>query len=107
MQASLERCAIRDWRLDDAPSLTRHAHNRRVWLGLRDLFPHPYAIENAHEFLRQATAEKPTTRIRIDIERVAAVALGIHIGEHILRHVGQLGYALVAEFWAPCLLTQA
>src|SRR5437667_5801363 len=72
MQVSLERCAIREWRLDDAPLLTRHANNRRVWLGLRDLFPHPYAIENAHEFLRQAAAEKPTTKFCIDIEGSAA-----------------------------------
>jgi hypothetical protein len=80
--------------LEDAPSLTKHANNRRVWLGLRDLFPHPYAIENAHEFLRQATAEKPTTKFCIDIEGAAAGGIGIRIGEDVHRHVGQLGYWL-------------
>jgi RimJ/RimL family protein N-acetyltransferase len=42
MELVLERCTIRAWHPDDAASLAKHANNRRVWLGLRDLFPHPY-----------------------------------------------------------------
>jgi RimJ/RimL family protein N-acetyltransferase len=41
MQLALERCIIRPWRLDDAESLVRHANNRKIWLAVRDLFPHP------------------------------------------------------------------
>jgi Acetyltransferase (GNAT) domain len=107
VELKLERCTIRDWRLEDAPSLTKHANNRRVWLGLRDLFPHPYAIENAHEFLRQATAEKPTTKFCIDIEGAAAGGIGIRIGEDVHRHVGQLGYWLGEEFWGRGIMTEA
>jgi hypothetical protein len=47
MQLLLDRCTIRDWRLDDAASLAKHANNRKVWLGLRDLFPHPYSVDDA------------------------------------------------------------
>jgi hypothetical protein len=81
VELKLERCTICDWRLEDAPSLTKHANNRRVWLGLRGLFPHPYAIENAHEFLRQATAEKPTTKFCIDLEGAAAAASVFVLGK--------------------------
>jgi RimJ/RimL family protein N-acetyltransferase len=59
MQLALERCTIRDWRLDDAALLAKYANNRRVWLGLRDLFPHPYTIDDANEFLQRATTEQP------------------------------------------------
>ena len=44
------------WQLEidaAADSLARHANNRKVWLALRDLFPHPYTIEDAHKFLKQ------------------------------------------------------
>jgi len=44
------------------------ANNRRVWLGLRDLFPHPYSIDDAHKFLRVAMTEQPTTKFCIEIE---------------------------------------
>src|SRR4029077_18480510 len=50
LQLVLERCTIRPWRLDDAESLTKHANNRKVWLALRDLFPYPYTMQDAHEF---------------------------------------------------------
>ena len=65
MQLVLERCTIRQWRLDDAESLVKHANNRKVWLGLRDVFPHPYTMQDAHEFLQQAISEPPTTNFAL------------------------------------------
>jgi hypothetical protein len=38
---------IRSWCDTDVESLQRHANNRNVWLNLRDVFPHPYTIEDA------------------------------------------------------------
>ena len=107
MELRLKRCTIREYRLDDAESLAKHANNRRVWLALRDLFPHPYAIENAHEFLRQATTEKPTTKFCIDLEGATAGGIGIRLGEDVHRHVGQLGYWLGEEFWGRGIMTEA
>jgi hypothetical protein len=37
--------AIREWRQTDAADLARLADDRAVWLGLRDVFPHPYGLE--------------------------------------------------------------
>jgi hypothetical protein len=71
MQLALERCMIRDWRFDDAASLAKHANNRRVWLGLRDLFPHPYTMDDANEFLRRATTEQPMTNFCIEVAQSA------------------------------------
>jgi len=56
MHLVLESCTIRPWRMDDAESLVKHVNNRKVWLGLRDLFPHPYTTEDAHEFLQKKIA---------------------------------------------------
>jgi RimJ/RimL family protein N-acetyltransferase len=47
VQLLLERGTVRPWRFDDAESLAKHANNRRIWLGLRDLFPHPYTLDDA------------------------------------------------------------
>jgi RimJ/RimL family protein N-acetyltransferase len=104
---NLERCTIRDWRTDDAASLARHANNRRVWLGLRDLFPHPYSIDDAHKFLRVAMTEQPITKFCIEIEGSAAGGIGIRLGGGVHRHVGQLGYWLGEEFWSRGIMTEA
>jgi hypothetical protein len=58
----LERCTVRPWRLDDTQSVASHANNRKIWLGVRDLFPYPYTIQDAHEFLQRAISEQPEMR---------------------------------------------
>jgi hypothetical protein len=53
MQLVLKSRTIRPWRLDDAESLAKHANNRKIWLGLRGLFPDPYTSDDAHKFLQK------------------------------------------------------
>ena len=38
---------VREWRAEDAADLALQANDRRVWLNMRDAFPHPYGIEGA------------------------------------------------------------
>jgi ribosomal-protein-alanine N-acetyltransferase len=78
VQLLLERGTVRPWRFDDAESLAKHANNRRIWLGLRDLFPHPYTLDDAKQFLRRATSAQPTTDFCIEIDGSAAGGVGIH-----------------------------
>jgi ribosomal-protein-alanine N-acetyltransferase len=93
--------------MDDAPSLAKHANNRRVWLGLRDLFPHPYTIEDAKTFLDRAIADRPATKFCIEINRAAAGGIGIRMGEDVHRHVAALGYWLGQEFWGHGVMSEA
>ena|SRR5262245_60582838 len=80
MQLVLERCTVRPWRLDDAESLASHANNRKVRLAVRDAFPHPYTINDAHEFICQATLEQAATRFCVEVDGVAAGGIGVHPG---------------------------
>jgi [ribosomal protein S5]-alanine N-acetyltransferase len=66
MQLVLERCIVRPWRLDDAESPARHANHRKIWLGVRDLFPHPYTIQDAHEFLQRTISEGSAMKFCIE-----------------------------------------
>jgi [ribosomal protein S5]-alanine N-acetyltransferase len=106
MQLVLEGCTIRAWRLDDAESLTKHANNRKVWLALRDLFPHPYKIQDAHEFLQRAINEQPTTNFCIEVNGVAAGGSGIHLGQDVHRHTVELGYWLGEKFWRRGIMSK-
>jgi ribosomal-protein-alanine N-acetyltransferase len=78
MQLVLERCTIRPWRLDDAESLAAHANNRKVWLALRDLFPHPYTIEDARKFLEAAVNSEPITNFALKL--MAQPSVGLDFG---------------------------
>jgi len=52
---------VREWQEADAESLALRANDRRVWLGLRDAFPHPYGIEDARRFIGMAQQKSPQT----------------------------------------------
>ena len=44
MQLTLRTCDVRTWRSTDLDSLVKYANNRRIWINLRDRFPHPRAL---------------------------------------------------------------
>jgi [ribosomal protein S5]-alanine N-acetyltransferase len=107
MQFVLERCTVRPWRMSDADSLVRHANNRKVWLVVRDRFPHPYTIQDAHEFLQRATTEQPEMKFCIEIEGAAVGGIGVHPGEDVHRHTATLGYWLGEKFWGRGVMSEA
>ena len=107
MHLVLKNCAIRPWRLGDAESIARYANNRKVWLAVRDAFPHPYTINDAHEFIRRTTVEEPATRFCVEVDGVAAGGIGVHPGHDVHRHTATVGCWLGEEFWGRGIMTEA
>jgi RimJ/RimL family protein N-acetyltransferase len=107
MKLTLERCTVRPWRLDDAGSLVRHANNRKVWIALRDIFPHPYTIEDADTFLRSVINSEPVTLFCVEANGGAVGGIGIRIGTDVHRRTAELGYWLGEEFWRRGIMTEA
>jgi len=93
--------------MNDAESLAKHANNRRVWLTLRDRFPHPYTIEDAKSFLERATNEKESEKFFcIDIDGAAVGGIGMKPGEDVCRLTAEFGYWLGEEFWGQGIMSQ-
>jgi ribosomal-protein-alanine N-acetyltransferase len=107
MRLTLEQCTVRPWRLDDAESIVRHANNRKVWLVVRDRFPHPYSIRDAHEFLQRTISEEPEMKFCIEVEGAAVGGIGVHPGEDVHRHTATMGYWLGEQFWGRGIMTEA
>jgi RimJ/RimL family protein N-acetyltransferase len=99
MELLLEPRTIRPWRPGDAESLARHANNRKIWLAVRDLFPHPYTIKDAHEFLQRAISEQPEMKFCVEIDDAAVGGIGVHPGQDVYRYTATVGYWLGEQFW--------
>src|SRR5215471_13704785 len=107
MELVLKNCAIRPWRPDDAESLAKQANNRKVWLALRDRLPHPYSVDDAHEFLRTSIAEEPVKNFCIEIDGVAGGGIGLRLGQDVHRCTAEVGYWLGESFWGRGIMSEA
>ena len=106
MELKLERCTIRDYRLSDADSLAKHANSRKIWLGLRDAFPHPYTIKDAKNFLQGSISGLPRTHFCIDINEEAVGGIGLRPGEDVHRRTAEFGYWLAEKFWGQGIMSE-
>jgi len=74
---------------------------------VRDLFPHPYTIERAHEFLHRAISEQPEMKFCVEIAHAAVGGKGVHPGKDVYRHTATVGYWLGEQFWGRGVMTEA
>lgn len=107
MNLQLETCEIRDWRVEDAASLARHANNRKIWLNLRDAFPHPYTLADAHAFLERARTKDPLSAFAIVVDGEAAGGIGYTRHEDVERVSAEIGYWLGELHWNRGITTEA
>ena len=107
MELRTDCCVLRQFRAADAASLARHANDRQVWLNLRDLFPHPYAIADAERYIAQVVDEMPVTRFAIDIDGEAVGSVGLKLGSDIERRSAEIGYWLGQAYWGRGIVSAA
>lgn len=107
MHLQLRTCLIRPLVEGDAPSIARYANNRKVWQNLRDIFPHPYRLEDAVGFIRMVGEQKPVMNAAIVRDSEAIGCIGIRLGEDVHRKTAELGYWLAEPFWGQCIMSEA
>lgn len=100
-------CELRSFQRGDAASIARYADNRRIWINLRDAFPHPYTLANARTFISWAMAEKPESHLAIVVNGEAAGAIGLRLNGDVERISAEVGYWLGEPFWGRGITTRA
>ena len=107
MQLDLGSCGVRSFREADAAELARHANNRKVWLQLRDQFPHPYTIDDARNFITLARGGDPETMFAITVSDVAVGGIGAKLRDDVERCSAEVGYWLGEPYWGRGITTRA
>ena len=98
---------VRDWRPADAEPLVVQANDRRVWLGLRDAFPHPYGLDDARRFLKMVAEMSPRTFFAIEEAGALAGGTGYTLRSDVERVGAEVGYWVGHEFWGRGVATRA
>jgi ribosomal-protein-alanine N-acetyltransferase len=107
MRLSLTSCTVRSWEPGDVPALVRHANNRRIWLNLRDRFPHPYTSSDGTSFIRRVRASQPETTFAIEVDNEAAGGIGFMLQPDVERVSAEIGYWLGEIHWGRGICTDA
>ncbi len=98
---------IRDWQIEDAPCLAKYANNRKIWMNLRDAFPHPYSLQDAEAFISGVNESDPTTVFAIATQSEAIGGIGLVPGTDVHRLTAEMGYWLAEPFWGKGIMTEA
>jgi [ribosomal protein S5]-alanine N-acetyltransferase len=105
VQLDLPECRIRSWRVGDEPALARHADNRKIWLNVRDRFPHPYTPADAQAWVVRAAAATPETQFAVAVEGEAVGGVGLFLQVDVERYSAEIGYWIGEAFWGRGLAT--
>ena len=107
MYREIGKYIIRNWQIEDAPSIAKYANNRKIWMNLRDAFPHPYRLQDAESFILRAIEADPKTVFAIATQSEAIGSIGLMPGKDVHRYAAEIGYWLAEPFWGKGIMTLA
>jgi len=93
--------------ITDARPMAELGNDKRIWDNLRNLFPHPYRLEHAKEFIALVQEENPARTLAICIEGSFAGIIGLNLQPDVYEKSLEIGYWLGAPFWGQGLASRA
>lgn len=96
---------LRKWRVGDEASLAALANNHKIWINLKDVFPHPYTLADAYEWVNFAQKEAQNYAIEYDGKAVGGI--GLLFKDDIYRKNAEIGYWLGEPYWGLGIVTEA
>ena len=100
---------LRPWREGDAVSIARYADNGKIAANLRDVFPWPYAPQDAVDFVAGCIRNEGQGQLcrAIEVDGEAVGSIGLFLGNDVYRRSAEIGYWLGEPFWGRGLMTAA
>lgn len=99
---------LRKWCREDAADVAKYANNERIAQYLRDIFPHPYTLEDAQTFIETCLAENECCLFQaVEVDGRAVGSIALSRGSDVYRKNAELGYWLAEEYWGQGIMTEA
>lgn len=105
----MERFLLRDWQETDAGAVAEAANNPKIADKLRNVFPHPYTLEDAKWFVNDCISkgsERQLTRAIVADGR-AVGSIGVFLMEDVYEKSAEIGYWLSESYWGSGIMTEA
>lgn len=102
-----DKVEIRPWKPEDAGQLAQVCNNKKIWLNVRDRFPHPYTVGNAVEWIAYTMVQNPVQNFGIIYNGDIAGSVGVTPKEDVYRKSIEIGYFIAEQFWGKGIATSA
>lgn len=98
---------LRSWQVSDTEALCRLANNTKIFDYVRDIFPSPYTLKNAHEWIALNAGVEPLLNFVIEVNGDFAGSIGMVPKTDIERNNMEIGYWLGEPYWGRGIATKA
>ena len=98
---------LRQIKKKDCKSITFLANNKKIADNLRDVFPHPYTLEDAKSFIDFATQKSLDHRFAIEYLDEFIGLIGLHAKEDVYAHNFEIGYWLGEPYWGKSIMSKS
>jgi len=98
---------IRSLRYADRERLARLANNKKIWLNVRDMFPHPYTLKDAEKFIDSVKQQDLQTIFAIEYDYKFVGAIGLVLQQDVYRKSAEIGYWIGEPYWNKGIATVA
>jgi RimJ/RimL family protein N-acetyltransferase len=108
MEIFFEGIVLRPWIISDASNLALIADNKKIADNLRDIFPFPYSLKDAHDWLNIILLENnPPRFFAIIIDKQLVGSIGIVTKTDIYKKNFEIGFFLSENYWGKGIATKA
>ena len=107
MELRTERLILRPFRDGDEDELAAAADDVRVWIHLRDRFPHPYTVVDAAQWIAHVRPEVPARNLAVTLEGRVIGGVGVERLGDVARFTAELGYWLDPRYWGRGFASEA
>lgn len=98
---------LREWNKEDIETLVVLANNKKISDNMRDLFPSPYTMKDAEEWINLNQNRNPATNFAIEADGKLVGGCGFRIKEDVYRCSAEIGYWIGESFWGKGIATIA
>ena len=100
---------LRKFEKTDANSVYKYANNKKIADNLRNVFPCPYSLNDAENFIESILSKDETSQYlrTIEINREACGSIGLFIKDDVYVKSAELGYWLAEEYWGKGIMSEA
>ena len=102
-----DQVVLRKLREEDAQDLAHLANNKKIADNLRNVFPHPYTLEDAIWFINYDGTEAKDHRWAIEYENKFTGLIGLHVKDDVYAHNLEIGYWLGEQYWGKGIMSAA